>query len=650
MADQTQTSILPLYAKEATSAGGTHYIPLDLEDVTGGLYAHVQVLGIAGSSVANPVPSEPSAVASTGVTLPPHTAAFQVDTGSWATVLPSSMFSNFDATKYPSGTVTYTSDTLVETGVWAPVVLAFPDARLPDGSVPTTTVTALVSTSNQNVHMMGIGFDVARSLEVDAKTGLPQVTGHIMTAADNALLNLSTMTDGGMAHSYAITGQGIVLGATADPGTGWITHQLQAGDAAAPNGVQSWQLAQVMSSLDGVPRGSFELLLDVGLNKMFYEFEGGSKVVRGDHAITITLDGQYASGISYSFDTAGNSSQEPTTVTIESPQHGGSFINTGVNVLRGFDYLFDADTGTIALRSNGAGHDTVISVVAPLDAASFAELTAGAGADGAVDATSLVHGAIRANLPHLAFDNVATEVHLADGELSLGATTDAAYVTRLYDGLLGREADMPGLWFWNHGLETGASRTDVAAGFLGSDESSSLLADVSDADFVATLYRGLLDRTDAAWENSFWTGVISAGGSRADVLDGIADSAEARSVSASETARIWVADPMAQQVGMAYETALGRLPEADGLRFWVQAMQSGLTNSGFDAGIVQSAEFQALHGQQNHDELATSLYLNGLGRAPDAAELAAVADYSAESLLTMIARSAEASQHFQDIL
>jgi hypothetical protein len=359
--DQNASATLPLFTNTSLDKDNPHYVLTDLSDVSGGLYTRVQVLGLADGN-ASP-PTQQSSVAPSTTIQQRTTAEFRVDTGSFATVLPLSLvreaISDFDVDAYPVGSLEYSSDDLTEHGVWVPLTLAFPDARLPDGTLPTTTVTALVSTGRP-AFMLGVGFDVSR--------GSASTIGHVLTGADNAFLNLAAMAEGEMARSYAITREGIVLGATAGvDGNGWVTQQLQ----PAPPGstshatIKEWQLAQVTASLDGAPHGAFELLLDTGLNKMFFEFEGGSQVAHlpSGHVVEIDLSGSTAGSIGYSFSTIGDSSQKPTIVTFENPREGHSFVNTGANVLTGFDYLYDADAGLIGLRSNGAGRHTSIDLV-----------------------------------------------------------------------------------------------------------------------------------------------------------------------------------------------------------------------------------------------------------------------------------------------
>ena len=369
----TLTTTLPVFTN-ISKTQTADYVPTDLSNVAGGLYTRVQVVGLAPPTESTTLPDPSPPTPDVGTTIldaasPLNTAHFRVDTGSFATVLPLSMVTDvikdFDQSQYQAGSLEYSSDHRVENGIWVPLILAFPDARLPDGSVPTTTVTALVRTDG-NAYMLGVGYGDVRATNV---------TGHTITPLDNAFLNLSQMSSGGMAHSYAIGRDGITLGFTAENMShGWTVQKLLPTTQALPqNSPSDWQLAQVQASLDGVEHGQFNLLLDTGLNDMFFEFNGGSKVDEtAGHTVTLGLAGALGNTATYRFETGGDSSQAPTSVHFENPLLGNGFVNTGANALTGFDYFYDADRGLVGLRPNDAGTNTSITTAAPTVAGELA--------------------------------------------------------------------------------------------------------------------------------------------------------------------------------------------------------------------------------------------------------------------------------------
>ena len=78
----------------------------------------------------------------------------------------------------------------------------------------------------------------------------------------------------------------------------------------------------------------------------------------------------------------------------------------------------------------------------------------------------------------------------------------------------------------------------------------------------------------------------------------------------------------AGQVWRLYGAALGRPAETTGLSAWVGALDAGAASLAAAAnGFVGSAEFALRYGALDDAGFATRLYLNVLGRAPDAAGL-----------------------------
>lgn len=98
----------------------------------------------------------------------------------------------------------------------------------------------------------------------------------------------------------------------------------------------------------------------------------------------------------------------------------------------------------------------------------------------------------------LRFEQVAANFFGAPEYYDRVGGTDAAFVTALYDAILGRSADSLGLGFWVDQLETGAvTPYQVAAGFYASPESRQ--------DRVTDLYQRILGRQPDAAGLAHWT-------------------------------------------------------------------------------------------------------------------------------------------------
>jgi hypothetical protein len=242
---------------------------------------------------------------------------------------------------------------------------------------------------------------------------------------------------------------------------------------------------------------------------------------------------------------------------------------------------------------------------------------------------------------------------LADGTLSIGADTNEAFVTRQYEGLLGRAPEANGLSFWGTLLRT-ASKAAITQAILGSAEYHVTHTDQDDTQFVNVLYQKMLGRSAETSGLSFWTQALAAGMSRGDAAAGIADSPEAKQYWSGVTSQgVFAYDPSAAIVREDYHTAFAREAETGGLTWWTNLLKNGVTPTQLAQDLTMSPEFQALHALQSDAQYVESLYEAGLGRQAEQAG----AQYWVGALqsgtmtrgdvLTGIAQSPEGQQHLQ---
>ena len=71
-----------------------------------------------------------------------------------------------------------------------------------------------------------------------------------------------------------------------------------------------------------------------------------------------------------------------------------------------------------------------------------------------------------------------------------------------------------------------------------------------------------------------------------------------------------------------YQAAFNRTPDAAGLGFHINAMDTGTPLAQVAQNFIASAEFAATYGALNNDQFITQLYANVLHRAPEPAGLA----------------------------
>jgi hypothetical protein len=201
------------------------------------------------------------------------------------------------------------------------------------------------------------------------------------------------------------------------------------------------------------------------------------------------------------------------------------------------------------------------------------------------------------------------------------ADLNTAFVKGLYHGVLGRDGESAGIDFWLLVLSRGVTRKQVTLAFVNSIEhrrqqvdgyyrsflgrpatevASSfwvnlLLADgdegevirgiltskeytanhAGNSEFVDQLYFLLLGRAAKSDERAQWEGRLSAGESRADVVDGFLRSREAATLLVTK-----------------YYAALLYRTGDPAQEFWIsQRSQGTLTESGVELGFLNSSEF-----------------------------------------------------------
>ena len=182
--------------------------------------------------------------------------------------------------------------------------------------------------------------------------------------------------------------------------------------------------------------------------------------------------------------------------------------------------------------------------------------------------------------------------------LAIVETDAEAAALRLFDGLLGRDADNSGAEFYGNAAQSGASLSSIADAFLSSAEYKGAVA----SDFISEAFNNLLGRAAEDTAVTYWQDQLAAGKSEADVAALISTSAEAQAKGQTN----------ADFISALYETALGRTADSTDSSYWVGALIGGNSRADVVSSIFGSTE--AAH--HANAEFVDSLYENALGRAP----------------------------------
>jgi hypothetical protein len=98
---------------------------------------------------------------------------------------------------------------------------------------------------------------------------------------------------------------------------------------------------------------------------------------------------------------------------------------------------------------------------------------------------------------------------------------------RLYTAYFGRTPDTGGVKFWSKKLRSGSTLLNVSDFFSTSSEFKNTYGDIDEAEFVALIYRNVLNRNPDGTGFSFWTRQLQSGRySRAEVMIGFSESSE----------------------------------------------------------------------------------------------------------------------------
>jgi len=132
-----------------------------------------------------------------------------------------------------------------------------------------------------------------------------------------------------------------------------------------------------------------------------------------------------------------------------------------------------------------------------------------------------------------------TDAEAATFAQNNSASVWADDIFRLYQATLDRAPDIIGFKGWTDRLETGTPFLDVVEGFVRSREFQTTNGSLDDSDFVTLLYQNVLERVPDAPGLAGWTNALTTGSSRAEVVRGFSQSTEFIAASAEPLAS-WV--------------------------------------------------------------------------------------------------------------
>ncbi len=288
-----------------------------------------------------------------------------MDTGSTGVVVSASAVPNFDQLpKNGPGKLTYTSSGRIMQGVWVtvPVTIAGAnDASVTTRAMPVLAVTSVDCTETarnctprddpRHVAMIGIGFGRRNRSGPQADSAVDK----------NPFLNISSSRAGALHRGYLVTREGVEIGVpAAGAPTGFATVHLTRNQETG-----DWSGAPACIAVADHPPACGTVLPDTGLTPMFLALPpdqvegralpgGNDPTLPPGTKVTITL-APAAPGsnptAAYSFATGDTDNPlAPGRVILVGQGDRPTYVNTGVHLLNGFDYFYDADAGLVGYR------------------------------------------------------------------------------------------------------------------------------------------------------------------------------------------------------------------------------------------------------------------------------------------------------------
>jgi subtilisin family serine protease len=160
------------------------------------------------------------------------------------------------------------------------------------------------------------------------------------------------------------------------------------------------------------------------------------------------------------------------------------------------------------------------------------------------------------------------------------------FIAQTYLGILTRDADYGGFRGWLGALLAGMSREQIVQAFLDSGEfQANFGSNLTNEQFVETMYNNILLRPSDPGGFSFWIGVLNNQQmTRPQVALSFLDSGEFQSLIASQS-RV--------DISLLYFDMLRRNPDAGGFLAWVGALNAGVPLTSVIDAFLNSSEYQA---------------------------------------------------------
>jgi hypothetical protein len=273
----------------------------------------------------------------------------QIDTGSIGFVVGRNAIGPNAVGPLAAGQQEYTSNGLILLGHYYRAVVTFESAGSRAITVPVTMLgveklacdpkypkCSIRNRSAQGVGVLGVGFGRKESI------------------GTNPFLQIAAMVRGSMHPGYIVSTSSVTLGLTAENTRGFRFIPL------IRNG-SDWLGATGCFGFPGRPgyeRMCGTILVDTGIPSMIVSLAAALRPpdlktdIPSGTAIAIAAPAFDNAEVSYRFSVGDRGAPTPSAIRWSKATGDNAFVNTGRNLIRAYDYLYDAKCGRIGFRAN----------------------------------------------------------------------------------------------------------------------------------------------------------------------------------------------------------------------------------------------------------------------------------------------------------
>jgi hypothetical protein len=145
----------------------------------------------------------------------------------------------------------------------------------------------------------------------------------------------------------------------------------------------------------------------------------------------------------------------------------------------------------------------------------------------------------------------------------------AESIARVYEAVLGREANAAEVAYWQEVQERGTFTQVIANQIAHAPEAGN----TSNSEFITALYDRALDRIATQQELDYWVGKLDSGFSRGGVALSIVNSDEKLNL----TSAVDIGSSEVGALVRLYDAAFGRVPDEAGFNYWLATMEHGMS-------------------------------------------------------------------------